>query len=76
MSDSSDTETAHPAMLLPLPGSPGSSWAAYRERFEALFHDADPRVCAAFWFFGMYTIDFVALIGLLCLNTVSSQQLY
>jgi hypothetical protein len=49
MSDSSDTET----MPLPLPGSPGSSWAGFRERFKALFRDADPRVCAAFWCFGM-----------------------
>jgi battenin len=63
MSDSSDTETAHPAMPLPLPGSPGSSWAAYRERFKAVFHDADPRICAAFWCFGMYIFDFVAVVA-------------
>jgi hypothetical protein len=40
-----------PAML-PLPGTPASSWARFRERFKAIFRDADPRVCAAFWLFG------------------------
>lgn len=54
MSDNSDSETVHSAMSLPLPGTPGSSWAGFSERFKALFHDADPRVCTAFWFFGMY----------------------
>lgn len=38
--------------LLPLPGSPGSSWAMYKARFKALFHGADPSVLVAFWIFG------------------------
>ncbi|KAG9185302.1 hypothetical protein G6011_07846 [Alternaria panax] len=39
--------------LLPMPGSPASSWAVYRARFKAVFHGADPRVCTAFWLFGL-----------------------
>lgn len=38
--------------MLPLPGSPASSWARFRERFKAIFSGADPRVCIAFWLFG------------------------
>ncbi|KAL1966135.1 hypothetical protein VTN77DRAFT_4883 [Rasamsonia byssochlamydoides] len=40
-------------MLLPLPGTPASTWARFRERFKAIFNDANPRVCAAFWFLGL-----------------------
>ncbi|CAN9199861.1 unnamed protein product [Alternaria alternata] len=36
-----------------MPGSPASSWAVYRARLKAVFHGADPRVCAAFWLFGL-----------------------
>lgn len=43
-----------PMPLLPMPGSPASSWAVYRARLKAVFHGADPRVCAAFWLFGMH----------------------
>jgi battenin len=39
-------------MPLPMPGSPGASWALYRARLHAVFDGADPRVCAAFWLFG------------------------
>ncbi|KAF2205650.1 batten's disease protein Cln3 [Delitschia confertaspora ATCC 74209] len=39
--------------LLPIPGSPSSSWAMYRARLKAIFDGADPRVCAAFWLFGL-----------------------
>ncbi|RII09003.1 hypothetical protein CUC08_Gglean007402 [Alternaria sp. MG1] len=39
--------------LLPMPGSPASSWVVYRARLKAVFHGADPRVCAAFWLFGL-----------------------
>lgn len=42
-----------PMPLLPMPGSPASSWAVYRARLKAVFHGADPRVCAAFWLFGL-----------------------
>ncbi|KAH8424767.1 battenin family protein [Aspergillus melleus] len=45
--DSEDTP------MLPLPGSPSSSWARFRERLGALFSGADPRVCVAFWLFGL-----------------------
>ncbi|OCK80845.1 batten's disease protein Cln3 [Lepidopterella palustris CBS 459.81] len=36
-----------------MPGSPSSSWAIYRARLKSVFDDADPRVCAAFWLFGL-----------------------
>lgn len=39
-------------MALPLPGSPSSSWAIFRERLRQTFNGADPRVCIAFWLFG------------------------
>ncbi|PWY89413.1 CLN3-domain-containing protein [Aspergillus sclerotioniger CBS 115572] len=39
--------------MLPLPGAPSSSWSRFRERFGALFHGADPRVCIAFWLLGL-----------------------
>ncbi|EER25374.1 CLN3 family protein [Coccidioides posadasii C735 delta SOWgp] len=45
-------ESQSPAML-PLPCAPSSSWAVFWGRFRALFHNADPRVCAAFWLFGL-----------------------
>lgn len=38
--------------MLPLPGSPASSWAMYRARIASIFKGADPRVCTAFWLFG------------------------
>ncbi|ETN43780.1 protein btn1 [Cyphellophora europaea CBS 101466] len=40
-------------MALPLPGSPGTSWSTFRERFRQTFNGADPRVCIAFWLFGL-----------------------
>ncbi|KAL2850560.1 CLN3 protein-domain-containing protein [Aspergillus pseudoustus] len=39
--------------MLPLPGSPSSSWARFRAQLAALFHGADPKVCVAFWLFGL-----------------------
>ncbi|KAI4229497.1 MAG: hypothetical protein L6R36_000856 [Xanthoria steineri] len=39
--------------MLPLPGSPSSSWAMFRARLSALFAGADVRVCTAFWLFGL-----------------------
>ncbi|KAL6717321.1 battenin CLN3 protein [Lecanora helva] len=39
--------------MLPLPGSPASSWVMYQARLRSLFHGADPRVCLAFWLFGL-----------------------
>ncbi|OAP57947.1 protein btn1 [Fonsecaea erecta] len=40
-------------MALPLPGSPSSSWAIFLERLKQSFSGADPRVCVAFWLFGL-----------------------
>ncbi|KAL4933458.1 CLN3-domain-containing protein [Aspergillus undulatus] len=39
--------------MLPLPGSPSSSWARFRAQLGALFQGADPKVCVAFWLFGL-----------------------
>lgn len=43
--------------LLPMPGTPGSSWAVYRARLKALFEGFDPRIYGAFWLFGMTSRD-------------------
>ncbi|KAE9990502.1 hypothetical protein EG327_001350 [Venturia inaequalis] len=40
-------------MPLPMPGSPSASWPLYKARLKAVFDGADPRVCAAFWLFGL-----------------------
>ncbi|KAI1608022.1 protein btn1 [Exophiala viscosa] len=40
-------------MAIPLPGSPSSTWAMYRERLRLSFSGADPRTCIAFWLFGL-----------------------
>ncbi|KAI0171700.1 Batten's disease protein Cln3 [Hypoxylon sp. FL1284] len=39
--------------LLPMPGSPSSSWALYRARFASIFHNIDTSVLVAFWLFGL-----------------------
>ncbi|KAI9373860.1 batten's disease protein Cln3 [Aspergillus egyptiacus] len=39
--------------MLPLPGAPSSSWARFRAQLASLFHGADPKVCLAFWLFGL-----------------------
>ncbi|KAI1764848.1 Batten's disease protein Cln3 [Hypoxylon sp. FL1150] len=39
--------------LLPMPGSPSSSWAVYRARFASIFRNADASVLVAFWLFGL-----------------------
>ncbi|KAL2002873.1 hypothetical protein VTN02DRAFT_5659 [Thermoascus thermophilus] len=39
--------------MLPLPGAPASSWARFYQRLQLTFSGADPRVCAAFWLFGL-----------------------
>ncbi|KAK8220487.1 batten's disease protein Cln3 [Phyllosticta capitalensis] len=39
--------------MLPMPGTPAASWAVYRAKFKSIFDGADPRVCAAFWLFGL-----------------------
>ncbi|KAK5048073.1 battenin CLN3 protein [Exophiala bonariae] len=36
-----------------MPGSPSSSWPVFRERLKQSFKGADPRVCIAFWLFGL-----------------------
>ena len=38
--------------LLPMPGSPSSSWAMYAARIEAMFRRPDIKVVVAFWLFG------------------------
>ncbi|KAI1652861.1 Batten's disease protein Cln3 [Daldinia decipiens] len=39
--------------LLPMPGSPSSSWALYRARLASIFQNADTSVLTAFWLFGL-----------------------
>ncbi|KAK8085974.1 Protein BTN [Apiospora phragmitis] len=39
--------------LLPMPGSPSSSWALYRARLAAIFRKSDTSVLIAFWLFGL-----------------------
>ncbi|KAI0161588.1 protein btn-1 [Xylariaceae sp. FL1272] len=39
--------------LLPMPGSPSSSWALYRARVSSLFNNVEAYVLAAFWLFGL-----------------------
>ncbi|KAF2497845.1 batten's disease protein Cln3 [Lophium mytilinum] len=36
-----------------MPGSPAASWPRFRARLKSTFEGADPRVCAAFWLFGL-----------------------
>ncbi|KAL7624756.1 battenin CLN3 protein [Parahypoxylon ruwenzoriense] len=39
--------------LLPMPGSPSSSWTLYRARLASVFRNVDAPVLAAFWLFGL-----------------------
>ncbi|KAL8935003.1 MAG: hypothetical protein Q9216_005633 [Gyalolechia sp. 2 TL-2023] len=39
--------------MLPLPGSPSSSWAMFKARLRAILIGIDLRVGAAFWLFGL-----------------------
>ncbi|KAI1388168.1 Batten's disease protein Cln3 [Hypoxylon trugodes] len=39
--------------LLPMPGSPSSSWALYETRLTSMFRNANVLVPAAFWLFGL-----------------------
>lgn len=39
--------------MLPMPGTPGATLSRYKARLAAVFQGADPRVCLAFWLFGM-----------------------
>lgn len=38
--------------LLPMPGAPSSSWAAYKARAAAIMGHHDTKVIVAFWLFG------------------------
>lgn len=42
--------------LLPMPGSPSSSWAVYRARLSAMFRHADTQVVVAFWLLGAFAL--------------------
>ncbi|KAM0236559.1 hypothetical protein ACHAP5_009370 [Fusarium lateritium] len=39
--------------LLPMPGAPSSSWAAYRARIAAVLGHHETKVIVAFWLFGL-----------------------
>ncbi|EAW14105.1 battenin family protein [Aspergillus clavatus NRRL 1] len=47
------TASTEDESMLPLPGTPSSSWARSCQRLGAVFQGADPRVCVAFWLFGL-----------------------
>ncbi|KAF8429716.1 batten's disease protein Cln3 [Tirmania nivea] len=47
------SNAASSRFALPLPGSPASNMQLFRARLKALFADADPPVCLAFWLFGL-----------------------
>ncbi|KAH6721792.1 batten's disease protein Cln3 [Leptodontidium sp. MPI-SDFR-AT-0119] len=50
--------------LLPMPGSPGSSWAMYKARLGALFQGADTSVVVAFWLFGLINnVSYVIILS-------------
>lgn len=42
--------------LLPMPGSPSSSWAVYKARIAAVLGHKDMKVIVAFWLFGRLLI--------------------
>ncbi|ORY58387.1 protein btn-1 [Pseudomassariella vexata] len=50
---SSNRRSPVPSGLLPMPGSPASSWAMYKARFASIFRNADTSVLVAFWLFGL-----------------------
>ncbi|TVY14660.1 Protein btn-1 [Lachnellula arida] len=63
--------------LLPLPGTPGSSWALYKARFKGLFEGADNSVLIAFWLFGLinnlsYVIILTSALDLVGASTPKS----
>ncbi|KAF2089848.1 putative Golgi integral membrane protein [Saccharata proteae CBS 121410] len=39
--------------MLPMPFTPAASWPLYKAKLQSVFAGADPRVCAAFWLFGL-----------------------
>ncbi|CZR52586.1 probable Protein btn-1 [Phialocephala subalpina] len=50
--------------MLPLPGSPGSSWAIYKAKFKNLFQGADTSVLIAFWTFGLINnVSYVIILS-------------
>ncbi|KAL2073032.1 hypothetical protein VTL71DRAFT_10356 [Oculimacula yallundae] len=50
--------------LLPMPGSPGSSWAVYRARLGAIFQGAETSVVVAFWLFGLINnVSYVIILS-------------
>ncbi|KAL8946305.1 MAG: hypothetical protein Q9222_007277 [Ikaeria aurantiellina] len=44
--------------MLPMPGSPSSTWAMFLSRLKTSFSGADFRVCTAFWLFGLSPLNF------------------
>ncbi|KAH9886380.1 BTN1 protein [Xylariomycetidae sp. FL2044] len=44
---------ASSGLLLPMPGSPSSSWALYRARLMSVFRNPETSVIVAFWLFGL-----------------------
>ncbi|KAI1802710.1 Batten's disease protein Cln3 [Daldinia bambusicola] len=58
--------------LLPMPGSPSSSWALYRARLSSIFRNADTFILIAFWLFGLINNVLYVIILSAALDLVGS----
>ncbi|KAF7192557.1 Protein BTN1 [Pseudocercospora fuligena] len=56
--------------MLPMPGSPQSSWRLYRARIMSKFEGASARICIAFWLFGLINNIFYVIILTAALDLV------
>ncbi|KAI1471800.1 Batten's disease protein Cln3 [Daldinia caldariorum] len=58
--------------LLPMPGSPSSSWALYRARIASIFRNTDTSILVAFWLFGLINNVLYVIILSAALDLVGS----
>ncbi|OTB12009.1 hypothetical protein K445DRAFT_204527 [Daldinia sp. EC12] len=58
--------------LLPMPGSPSSSWALYRARLASIFRNVDTSIIVAFWLFGLINNVLYVIILSAALDLVGS----
>jgi hypothetical protein len=52
--------------LLPIPGTPSSSWQLYTARIDAIFRHPDMRVVIAFWLLGPLPTAPPSLVSSVC----------
>ncbi|KAF2172874.1 hypothetical protein M409DRAFT_62541 [Zasmidium cellare ATCC 36951] len=55
-----------------MPGTPSSSWRLYRARLMSKFEGASPRVCIAFWLFGLVNNCFYVILLTAALDLVGA----